>query len=269
MSYLYRKRALEKLSSPEQLDKMIVLTPMPLWIAIAAGFILLISVAVWGFCGKIPVIKECQGVYFDMGGIQVVYSDTEGIVKESRLSTGDQVKKGETLLVIEDAEGKTHKICAEYNGAVYDIFARKGSYVSLGTELMQIREENPGESGYVYCYASLKMAGQIKEGMEVMIAPEYLNTNEYGHMVGEVVAVSKFILNRNDLKEQIGNEDVINNLLSDQAMISIRCEIEKDEDSANGYRWSNEKGNELELINGTLVNTKIVIAEKTPFSLLF
>lgn len=269
MSYLYRKRAMEKLSSPEQLDKMIVITPLPLWIAIAAGFLLLVSVTVWGMYGKIPVIKNCQGVYYDMGNIQVVYSDTEGIVREINLDTGDTVKKGDVLMVIEDEQGEQHQVKAECDGAVFDPFAKKGSYVSKGSELMQIREENSSEAGYVYCYIGLAAAGQIKEGMEVKIAPDYLNTNEYGHMIGKVASVSRFIVNRSDLLDQIGNEDVIDSLLSNQAMISIRCELEKDENSVNGYKWSSEKGNTLELLNGTLINAQIVIDEKTPLSLMF
>lgn len=269
MSHLYRKSALEKLSSPEQLDKMIVITPMSIWLAIAAGLALVAAVVLWGFYGKIPVTKNGQGIYFDVGSVRIVYSDVQGIVKECSLSTGTAIAKGDILFVIQDEEGKLHRIKSEYDGAAYDIFARKGSYVSVGAELMQLREENPSEAGYIYCYMPLAQARQVKEGMKVMVYPEYLNTKEYGHMIGEVVSVSKFILNRGDLEEQIGNADIINNLVSGQSLIGIRCELEADDSSASGYRWSNEKGNTLDITNGTMVKVDVIISNEAPVNLLF
>ena len=45
MSDLYRKTAIDKLSSPEQLDKMIRVTPPMFWIAaIGGGLILVVAI---------------------------------------------------------------------------------------------------------------------------------------------------------------------------------------------------------------------------------
>lgn len=269
MSHLYRKSALEKLSSPEQIDRMVVITPMSVWLAALAGALLTAAVLLWGFHGTIPVTKSCQGCYFDMGPVNSVYSETEGIVKECSLTTGDEIQKGDILFIIKDAEGTYHKVKSEFSGAAYSVCVQKGSYVSAGTKLIEIREKSTADSGYVYCYVPLEQARQIKAGMEVMIYPNYLNTKEYGHMTGTVESVSEFILNRGDLEAQMGDSDMIDQLLSGQFMIGVRCELELDENSENGYHWSNKKGNTLELTNGTMVNVDIVVEEKTPVELLF
>lgn len=269
MSHLYRKSALEKLSSPEQLDQMVVITPMSVWLAVLAGLALVIAVAAWGLGGSVPVLMSCQGVYFDMGEVRGVYSDVEGIVKECRPDTGSVVKEGNILFVIEDEEGVLHRIRSSFDGAAYDVFVREGSYVSLGTELMQLRLENPSETGYVYCYVPLSEARQLEVGMEVMICPTYLNTKEYGHMVGEITEVSQFIVNRGDLEEQLGSSELIDTLLSGESLISVKCEIEKDDSAASGYRWSNEKGKTLEITNGTRVDVDVIISREAPVDLLF
>lgn len=269
MSNLYRKRALEKLSSPEQLDRMIVITPMSAWIAIVSGFLLLAAVLTWGFCGNIPVTLNYRGVYWDMGSVHTTYSSVEGRIKEIRLSSGENVAKDDVLLVIEDEGGELHELKSEVNGAVYNVVCEEGSYVSVGTELIKIREANPLEKGFVYCYVPLSEARQIEEGMQVMIYPQYLNSGEYGHIMGKVTEVSRFILSRSDLEKQIGNEEEIDKIMSGESVISIRCDLEEDSDSASGYKWSNQKGNDLKLLHGTMVDAEVVIANAAPIDMLF
>ena len=58
MSDLFRKSAIEKLSSPEQLDKAIVITPPSFWIALAGGVLIVVVALLWGIFGKLPVKVE-------------------------------------------------------------------------------------------------------------------------------------------------------------------------------------------------------------------
>ena len=47
MADLFRKSLLEKLSSPEQLDKMIVITPPRFWIAMAGAGLMIGAALIW------------------------------------------------------------------------------------------------------------------------------------------------------------------------------------------------------------------------------
>ena len=62
MSDLYRKTALDKLSSPEQLDKMIRVTPPMFWIAAIGGGLILIAAVIWAVFAKLPVTVTSSGV---------------------------------------------------------------------------------------------------------------------------------------------------------------------------------------------------------------
>lgn len=66
MSDLYRKTAIDKLSSPEQLDKMIRVTPPMFWIAAVGGGLILIVAIIWAVFAKLPVTVASSGVISSM-----------------------------------------------------------------------------------------------------------------------------------------------------------------------------------------------------------
>ncbi len=104
MPDLFRKTSLEKLSSPEQLDRAIVITSPAFWIALGGGFVIVLGALLWAVFGRIPVSVESQGIYLNGEGIRSVYGEVDGIVTEIRVKEGDQVKKGDVVAVVGGGE---------------------------------------------------------------------------------------------------------------------------------------------------------------------
>ena len=69
MAEIFRKSSLEKLSSPEQLDKMIVITPPSFWIALAGAGVIIVAALVWSILGRLPINVEATGIYINQKGI--------------------------------------------------------------------------------------------------------------------------------------------------------------------------------------------------------
>ena len=61
---LFRSVALERLSSPENLDQVMRVVPAKSWIALASLFVFLAAACVWAFCGEITRQSEFRGVFF-------------------------------------------------------------------------------------------------------------------------------------------------------------------------------------------------------------
>ena len=59
---MFRKAALEKLSSPEQLDVMMQVTSPMGWIAMAGTGVILGFVIVWSVVGEIGIRVDGQGI---------------------------------------------------------------------------------------------------------------------------------------------------------------------------------------------------------------
>lgn len=87
---LFRKRSIDRISSPEQLTDYIKVANPSVWIILAAIAILLVSVLVWSIFGVLPDTLRVNTIVHE--GTAVCYVDGTAA---SKLETGMAVKIGE------------------------------------------------------------------------------------------------------------------------------------------------------------------------------
>lgn len=104
MADLFRKTSLEKLSSPEQLDKMIVITPPSFWIALLGAAGMIVFALVWSIFGRLPINVETQGIYVNSGGTYGVYSENAGIVSDVVTEEGDWIEEGDVIAYLDSED---------------------------------------------------------------------------------------------------------------------------------------------------------------------
>ena len=104
MAEIFRKSALEKLSSPEQLDKMIVITSPSFWLSMVGAGIIIVSALVWSIFGRLPENVDAQGIYVNRNGMQSVYAENNGVVDQILVADGDYVSKGDVIAVFDTEE---------------------------------------------------------------------------------------------------------------------------------------------------------------------
>lgn len=97
MAGIFRQKALDKLSSPDQLDKMIIITPPSAFIGLIGAFIIVLALLVWGIFGKLPENQSVNGVYIGTEGIYSVGAGATGVVSEVLVHDGDYVEKGDPI----------------------------------------------------------------------------------------------------------------------------------------------------------------------------
>ena len=71
MSELFRKKAMDKVQSPEQLNDYIRVTTPSVWLVLIALIILLVGVFAWGIAGTVSV-QESDGSVSDVHPIVFV-----------------------------------------------------------------------------------------------------------------------------------------------------------------------------------------------------
>lgn len=69
---LFRKTALERISSPEQLNEYIKITNPGVWSILLGCLVLLIAVGFWAFSGSIPDTVHAFGIIFPEHGVAQV-----------------------------------------------------------------------------------------------------------------------------------------------------------------------------------------------------
>lgn len=95
---LFRKSALDKLASPEQLDQLFTLASPKSWVALLTLIGLLVVVLLWGIFGTVPTKIGGQGILIRNGGVFDVVATGSGILKEMPpLNSGDTVHKDQVI----------------------------------------------------------------------------------------------------------------------------------------------------------------------------
>jgi HlyD family secretion protein len=135
---IFRAAAVERLSSPEQLDQLIDVTRPLDWVGAVAIGLALIGLLTWGFIGRVPTRAAGEGILIsDSGRVVDGVSAVTGRLTSVEVSVGDRVASGQAIARISQTGTEQR-----YRGAV---------------ELFQERERERDE-----LFAAIKRELEIK-----------------------------------------------------------------------------------------------------------
>jgi len=101
---IFRKEALSRLSSPEQLDQLITVTEPRAWLSLLAISLIILVALLWAFTGEIPVTVSGKGILLRQGGRHKIISPGAGTISRLNVNLDDMVKKDEIIAVISQPE---------------------------------------------------------------------------------------------------------------------------------------------------------------------
>ena len=98
---LFRKRALDALSSPEKLNQPLRLLRARQWLLLLSlgGFCL--SILTWSVLGRLPVRVSGRGVLVRQDSLKLVQSESTGRLQELAVEVGDCFEAGQLLARVE------------------------------------------------------------------------------------------------------------------------------------------------------------------------
>ncbi len=97
----FRKTALEKLSSPEQLNQTVRITPAVSWIGLAICGLLLLAAILWGIFGTLPRTVIGQGILTPQGDSLHTVAQGSGIIEFSKeYAEGETIETGEVIATV-------------------------------------------------------------------------------------------------------------------------------------------------------------------------
>jgi len=99
-SNLFRKAALDKATSPEQLDLVMQVTSPMGWLALATIGAILFMVGIWSFVGNIPDLVEGQGVLLRGERLSEIKAAVPGTVARLYVAPDTIVQAGQVIAVI-------------------------------------------------------------------------------------------------------------------------------------------------------------------------
>ncbi len=263
MAELYRKKALDRIASREQLDQAIVIVSPSFWLAMLGAAGLIAAVLLWGFFGRLHENISARGIFMNRGGIRSLYAEANGTVEKIKVETGDYVRKGDVIATLSSGES----IHAMLEGTLTELAVAEGQVIDSGDYIARVSIGDVRDC-VVVCYVPLDDGRKIKVGMNASVYPSTVSKQEYGHMTGTVVYVDEYVTSRTEIFNQVGVASLVDSFLDEGPVLEVRLELEKDAGTASGYQWSSSRGASIDLVNGTMITTDIAGSDRRPISLI-
>ena len=270
MAQLYRKSALEKISSPEQLDKALTVTSPMSWIALAAVTVVIVVTVIWSIVGTLPVTVTTTGIIASPVSTNAVFNPESGSVIALLVHPGSELLIDDEVATYKTGNGDVKTISSDQVGTVTEVLVKPGDTINQGNEVVRISPKAVSEQ-VVVCYVKLSDAKKIRRGMEVRVSLQSAESQTYGYMVARVTNIDSYVSSAKGMAYVLGAD---NNLAAtfqkdNTAVVAVTCELYPDNTTVSGYYWSNEKGKKLNVTNGSLVNAKVIVEEVHPITKLF
>jgi NHLM bacteriocin system secretion protein len=94
---LFRKEALERISSPERLDQLMTVVNPRAWLPLATIGSLVFVAVIWSVFGRLPFNVKGQGVLIRPRLVVKFQAPSTGRLSKLNVQSGDRVKKGDVL----------------------------------------------------------------------------------------------------------------------------------------------------------------------------
>jgi hypothetical protein len=261
---MFRKEALEKLSSPEQLDQLLRVTSPRGWLALLGLGGLIAAIVAWSFLGSIPSTVSGNGILIRGTGVQVVEVPRSGRISRLFVNPGDAIQLNQVIATLTVEDGET-QVRSPRSGRVLELRVNEGAFVQAGTILVSF--ELAQEDLEVVLYLPAADGKKVRPGMDVQVAPSTINRQEYGILKGKVKSVSDFPATVQGMFRVLGSDELVRALSSQGAPVEVRVELTKAE-TPSGFQWSSPVGPPTELQGGTFCSATIILGERRPISMV-
>jgi hypothetical protein len=266
---IFRKVALERLSSPDQLDQLMRVTNRRGWLALVALTGLIVTAVVWGFLGTVATKVSGSGILVTRGGLSGVLVSHPGEITNIHVGIGDVVERGQVVATLFRGEPMTDNrmsyVASQHEGRVVDIMADQGDYVHQGMRLLNLEPLDGRLEALIY--VPLNDGKRIRSAMEVELALSTVRPEEFGYLLGRVMSMSAFPVTEQSMIRVLGIPELARQFSQGGQPYEIAVELLMDPESPSGYVWSS-RGPDLRVESGTSCTARIVVERQRPVSLV-
>lgn len=136
---IFRQSALDRLSSPEQLDILFQVVRPASWAALAALIVMLGVLVAWGFRGTVTTLVNGQGILMRQGGIEDAPSPGTGRIEAVLVGVDDPVVEGQAIARLAQPELR-HQI-AELRAKLEILRVERDTGAEMGSSRKSLETE--------------------------------------------------------------------------------------------------------------------------------
>ena len=199
---IFRQSALDRLSSPEQLDMLFQVVRPAYWAVLSALLLLLCVLVVWGFYGTVTTMVSGQGILLREGARVDASSPGSGRLEAIFVDIDDSAGKGQVIARLAQPDLR-HQI-AEMRGRVEILRAERAMGTEMGADKKMLESEYLARRRQAL-NSSIKVARDraksLREQLEqydALYAKKYITRSQYLEVKDRYNAVLQEILSFNE-----------------------------------------------------------------------
>ncbi|MEV0675409.1 HlyD family efflux transporter periplasmic adaptor subunit [Actinosynnema sp. NPDC050436] len=236
----FRKRALDSLASPEQLDEVAQLAPVPAWLTALALTAVVVGAGAWSVFGTVPKTVSAPGVLTRAGGVSTVDATRAGLVTAVLARSGERLEQGQALYRLTDPDGRTLTVGSPWTAYVVGTLVSPGQWVAAGTGVATLeRLDTSDDRVRAVVYVPAASARSVRVGMAV----------EWTGASGVVREVGSFPETADSLRAFLGRTRDVTPFLAAGPVVAVTVEPSGDLD-----RWGSQG----------VVTARITLADERP-----
>lgn len=258
---IFRKEALDRLASPEQLDQLMSLTSPRGWIALGAVGMLLAMVIGWGFLGSIAVTVQGEGVLVRPHGVYPIMSTVfPGRITKVFVLPGQAVKKGDVLARVRgEKDGEEKQLASPIAGRVLALETKEGATVDENAPLLAL--EAPEQPLVCVLFLHMNDGYRVQKGMDVRILPTMSQAEQTAFLRGKVTSAARYPASRATLYHSLRSEDWTTKLAGEGPLLEVVVELLPRDATGEAVDFQ-------EIFSGTPCNAQITVARQRPIELV-
>ncbi len=201
---IFRKESLERLSSPERLDRLMQVISPKGWLNLGAFTCLILLGLGWSVLGKIPITVTGKGVIVNPRQMIELQSPITGQLQKLNIKVGDCFKKGDILAEL--AQPELQKQLQQQQNNLAELQKQDRQLSAIATARIEIEKQNLAQQ------RQNKLQRQRDQGELAIAVREQ-----------EVKAIQK---ERENLKQQLANNQGLTPILAQRLKIRQDLKIE-------------------------------------------
>ncbi|WP_410536967.1 HlyD family efflux transporter periplasmic adaptor subunit [Streptomyces sp. KL2] len=260
----FRKKALSKLQSPEELDLPVRFARPQGLLALAVTVVVMAVAGLWAVNGSVSAKLDAPGLLARPGGSYTLQSPISGQVTEVFAEEGELLRPDAPLLKVRTAQGD-RAVRAVAGGRLTALVAGTGSVVRTGADVATVeRVDDPDDPLVAVLYVPGDSGAAITEGARVDLEVRSAPQEEFGVLRGRVGQVGRAPQTERRIAAFLGDARLAAEFARQGSPVAVLVELERSSATESGYLWSSEDGPPHALESRTPVTGAIHLPAQRP-----
>ena len=260
----FRRQALAKLQSPEELDLPVRFARPQGWLVLGVTVAAMAAASVWAVTGSVASTVSAPAILTHGEGSYILQSPVAGQVTAILAKEGEQLPANSPVLKVRTSQGDS-VVRTVAAGRVTALAATIGQIVQTGANVAAVEKvAHASDPLYATVYVPAENAASIPADASVDLTVQSVPSQQYGVLRGQVKSVDRTAQSAQQIAAFLGDSQLGEQFTRKGRPVAVLVRLDTSSGTKSGYTWSSADGPPFPLSSMTLATGSIRMADQRP-----